>query len=389
MHEVEITRRFQQRAFKDSGSLSFIGAGAYHHYIPTPVSLQSNPFTVIPQIETGLPKKGELAQSLSYLNGMSSTHFAGSDLISAMVKGIEIVQKTLNRGQTNRILIASTVNPFYRKAIKTRLIQRGIDLDTVLYDQNTGAVGLDQLAKNDRKSADVLIVQYPNFFGMIEEVDEISNWAFSRGIPLMAIVNPLALGALKGPGKWGNRGAEMAIYDLQTLGLPTVLSGSVAAFISVKQRLINRFTVADKSALAALEVHPVDNWMLARAEAYLKYMGDIGVTRVANQCASNLLQLQLSLLDNPLLSVRFSGNRFHESVIEFDQVDLSSVLSLSARDGLQIGYPLESEYPELGRCVLLNATECHLPDDIKAMVGKLSKVIEVQTRAAGSQRPDS
>jgi glycine dehydrogenase subunit 1 len=380
MHEIEITRRFQQRALEDSRILSFIGAGAYHHHIPPPVSLQSNPFAVIAGRGTAASRVSELVQSLSGLNAMSATHIAGGDLISAMVKGIEIIQKTLKRGRTNRILVASTVNPFYRKAIKTRLKHQGVDLDIVRYNEDTGAVGLDHLSKIDKNSADALIVQYPNFFGVVENVDEISNWAFNQGIPLMAIVNPLALGALKASGKWGKRGAEMAIYDLQTLGLPTCLSGSIATFISIKQRLINKFSPADKSALAILKGQHVDNWMLARANAYLNYQGDIGLTRIAQQCARNLLQLESSLLEIPLLSARFSGNKFHESVIEFDRVNLAAVVSLCAREGLQIGYPLESEYPELGRCLLLNATEAHLPDDIGAMVGKLSKNIELQSR---------
>jgi len=213
---------------------------------------------------------------------------------------------------------------------------------------------------------------------VVEDVDEISNWAFSQGIPLMAIVNPLALGAVKAAGKWGKRGAEMAIYDLQTLGLPTCLSGSIAAFISMKQRLINKITPADKSALVALEKQQADNWMITRANAYLNYQAESGLTRVAQQCARNLLQIEDSLLENPLLSVRFSGNRFHESVFEFDRVNLPAVLSLCAGDGLQIGYPLESEYPELCRCLLLNATEVHLPEDIGAMVAKLNKNIELQ-----------
>lgn len=382
MHEVEITRRFQRRALKDSRLLSFVGAGAYHHHIPAPVSLKSNPFTTSVVGENASRLAGGLAQQLSNLTAMSATHCAGSDLITATAKGIEIIQNALKRRKTNRILIASTVNPYYRKAIGTRLKHQGVDPDIVHYDEDAGTVGLDQLSRIDRKSADVLIIQYPNFFGEVEAVDEISDWAFSQDIPLIAIVNPLALGVLKAPGSWGKRGAEMAVYDIQTLGLPASLSGSVAGFVSIKQRQVNKLTADIKSTLSALEMQQVDNWMLARAETYLNYQGDIGLSRIAQQCARNLKQLENSLLENPLLSARFAGERFHECVIEFDQVNLPAVLSLCARQGFQIGHPLESEYPELGRCVLLNATEAHLAADIEAMVGELGKVFEVQSRAA-------
>ena len=112
------------------------------------------------------------------------------------------------------------------------------------------------------------------------------------------------------------------------------------------------------------------------------YLGSIGLGQVAQCCQRNLQSLESSLLENPLLSMQFVGTRFHECVIRFDRVDLPAVLSLCARHGFQIGYSLETEYPELGQCVLFNATEAHLPEDIDAMVAKLSKVVEIQTRGA-------
>ncbi len=384
MHEVEITRRFQQRALKDSRVLSFVGAGAYHHHIPLPVSLASNPFTGLAgeEILTGTQPSSSLTESLSGLNAMEATYCAGSDLIAAAVQGIGIIQNSLENRQSIRIVIASTVNPFYRKAIRTWFKQAGIDPTIVHYDEATGTVGLDQLKSNDNKTADVLVIQYPNFFGVIEAVDKISDWAYSQGIILIAIVNPLALATLKPPGSWGKHGADMAIYDLQTLGLPVFLSGSVPGFFSINQRLIDKLTPTVKSSLKTLDAQQAENWMLARAKAYLTYLGSIGLGQVAQYCQRNLQSLESSLLENPLLSVQFVGARFHECVIKFDQVDLPAVLSLCARHGFQIGFSLETEYPELGQCVLLNATEAHLPADIDAMVAKLNKVVEIQSKAA-------
>ncbi len=384
MHEVEITRRFQQRALKDSRVLSFVGAGAYHHHIPLPVSLASNPFTGLAgeEVLTGSQPSSSLTESLSGLNAMEATYCAGSDLIAAAVQGIGIIQNSLENRQSIRIVIASTVNPFYRKAIRTWFKQAGIDPTIVHYDEATGTVGLAQLKSNDNKTADVLVIQYPNFFGAIEAVDKISDWAHSQGIILIAIVNPLALATLKPPGSWGKYGADMAIYDLQTLGLPVFLSGSVPGFFSMNQRLIDKLIPTVKSSLKTLDTQQADNWMLARAEAYLTYLGSIGLGQVAQYCQRNLQSLESSLLENPLLSVQFVGARFHECVIKFDQVDLPAVLSLCARHGFQIGYSLETEYPELGQCVLLNATEVHLPADIDAMVAKLNKVVEIQSKAA-------
>ena len=384
MHEVEITRRFQQRALKDSRVLSFVGAGAYHHHIPLPVSLASNPFTGLAgeEVLTGSQPSSSLTESLSGLNAMEATYCAGSDLIAAAVQGIGIIQNSLENRQSIRIVIASTVNPFYRKAIRTWFKQAGIDPTIVHYDEATGTVGLDQLKSNDNKTADVLVIQYPNFFGVIEAVDKISDWAYSQGIILIAIVNPLALATLKPPGSWGKHGADMAIYDLQTLGLPVFLSGSVPGFFSINQRLIDKLTPTVKSSLKTLDAQQAENWMLARAKAYLTYLGSIGLGQVAQYCQRNLQSLESSLLENPLLSVQFVGARFHECVIKFDQVDLPAVLSLCARHGFQIGYSLETEYPELGQCVLLNVTEVHLPADIDAMVAKLNKVVEIQSKAA-------
>jgi glycine dehydrogenase subunit 1 len=384
MHEIEITRRFQQRALKDSRVSSFVGAGAYHHHIPSPVSLASNPFTSHAGEEnlTGSQPTNNLTESLSGLNAMEATYCVGDDLIAAAVQGIGIIQNSLESSQSIQIIIASTVNPFYRKAIRTWFKQAGIDPTIVHYDEATGTVGLDQLKNSENRTADVLVIQYPNFFGAIEAVDKISDWAKSQGIILIAIVNPLALASLKPPGSWGKHGADLAIYDLQTLGLPVFLSGSVPGFISINQRLVDNLTVTVKASLTTLDARYANNWMLARAEAYLMYLGSIGLGQVAQCCQRNLQSLESSLLENPLLSMQFVGTRFHECVIRFDRVDLPAVLSLCARHGFQIGYSLETEYPELGQCVLFNATEAHLPEDIDAMVAKLSKVVEIQTRGA-------
>jgi glycine dehydrogenase subunit 1 len=389
MNEIEVTRRFQQRALKDSRVLSFVGAGAYHHHIPAPVSLASNPNSLNAKENflAGSNESKDLAESLSALTAMDETHYAGSDLIAAVLHGIEVVLNIRKKHQTGRILIASTVNPFYRKAIRTWLKHRGIDPAIVHYDEDTGVVGLGGLRSYDKKSTDILIIQYPNFFGVIEPVNKIAKWAHDSDIALMAIVNPLALGALKPPGGWGKYGADMAVYDLQTLGLPICLSGSAPGFISIKQRLVEQLASADKTSAHPQEAGQADYWMLARAEAYLNYLGASGLARIAQQCAQNLASLERSLLKNPVLSLQFDGTRFHECVVNFNQVDLPAVLSLCARHGFRAGYPLESEYPELGQCVLFNATESHLPEDIDAMVSKLSKVVEVQSKAVCPVKP--
>ena len=389
MHEIEVTRHFQQKAHQDSRTLSFVGAGAYHHHIPSPVSLATTLFTSAEnrEVSAGLQQADRLAKSLSDLNAMDASYHIASDLIVAAVRAIGIIQNTLKKDRCDRILISSSVNPFYRKAIRTWLKYSGIDPAIVHYNETAGTVGPQQLNNYDAKTADILIVQYPNFFGQIEKVDKIADWAHKQGIALIAIVNPLALGALKSPGSWGKHGADMAVYDLQTLGLPVCLAGSTPGFISIKQRLIDKLTPAVKSSLNALKTDPADSWMIARADAYLSYQGKTGLNLIARQCERNLANLESSLLENSLLTARFVGSRFHECVIKFDQVDLPAVLSLCARHGFQIGYPLETEYPELGGCVLFNATELHLPEDIDAMVGKLNRVVEVQSKAACPVRP--
>ena len=384
MQEIEVTRRFQQKALEGARVLSFVGAGAYRHYIPAPVSLRSNFFTPGEESEKSSRSQvsNSLIESLSDLNGMDASYFAGSDLIAALVKACVIGLKFPRKNRANRILIASTVNPFYRKAIRTWLKPRGIDPDLVHYDDSIGAVGLDQLKNENKKTADVLVIQYPNFFGVLEPIDEIAVWARKQGITLISIVNPLALGALKPPGRWGKQGADIAVYDLQTLGLPVCFAGAVPGFISIKKRLIEKFEVAAKSLDNTRNLQPATEWMHARAEAYLSFVGNNGIARIAQQCALNLVNLESRLLEIPQLSVRFSGDRFHESVVKFDQLDLSAVLSLCTGHGIQIGYPLEQEYPELGQCVMFNATENHLPEDINAVVGKLKKAVEIQSKAS-------
>ena len=130
------------------------------------------------------------------------------------------------------VLMPRTVHPRWRKVAHTIVRNQGIELVEVPYCAEAGHVPPEALAKLGGPEPAALVIPQPNFFGVLEAVDELTDGAHARGALVIAVVNPTALALLKPPGEWGGRGADIAVGEGQPLGVPLAGGGPYFGFMT-------------------------------------------------------------------------------------------------------------------------------------------------------------
>ena len=241
-----------------------------------------------------------------------------------------------------------------------------------------------------------LVIQQPNFFGRLEDVDALTDWAHAHGALVIAVVNPMALALLKPPGQWGARGADIAVGEGQPLGVPLSSGGPYLGFMTARMehvrqmpgRIVGRtLDVAGKSGftltLQAREQHirrakatsnicTNQGLLMTAATIYLSLMGPQGLTRTAAACHARTRELLAALTRVPGVRLAFAGPCFHEAVLLLDRPVAPLLKALGAR-GIAAGLDLAPYYPELGPALLVCATETKTQADIERYRASLKR----------------
>src|SRR5690606_12785604 len=223
-----------------------------------------------------------------------------------------------------------------------------------------------------------VVIQQPNFFGSLEDVHEITDWAHANGALVIAVVNSLSLAILKPPGEWGVKGVDIVVGDGQPLGVPLSAGGPYFGFMTTRMehvrqmpgRIIGRTVDLDGKpgytlTLQAREQHirrskatsnicTNQGLLVTAATIYMSILGAKGLERVAaaSQAQTTALVDALTRIDNVRLV--FGGPRFHEAVLQLDR-PVRGVLDALAERGIVGGYDLSRHYPELGHALLVCA----------------------------------
>ena len=134
----------------------------------------------------------------------------------------------------------ATVHPIYRQVTRNIVRNQQIELVEVPFDPKGGQTALDTLKPYAGGDFAALVIPQPNFFGVLEDVDELTNWAQTQNMLVIALVNPTSLALLKPPGEWGDRGADIATGEGQPLGAPLAGGGPYFGFMACKQALVRQ-----------------------------------------------------------------------------------------------------------------------------------------------------
>ena len=321
MNEMDVTRLMLERAEADGRYLSFIGAGAYEHHIPAAVwqittrgEFYSSYTPYQAEASQGtLQLLYEYQTMMASLTGMDVSNASMYDGASALAEAALMAVRS--HKSSRRILIPATVHPIYRRVVRAIVANQGIDVIELPYSQQSGQTLLDALDEFGKEEFAALVIPQPNFFGVLEDVDALTDWAHGKNALAIGVVNPTALAVLTPPGEWGEKGADIAVGEGQPLGIPLSSGGPYFGFMACKQtlvrqmpgRIIGRTTDQEGKpgfvlTLQAREQHirrskatsnicTNQGLMVTAATIYMALVGPEGLRRIATQSHANTLTL--------------------------------------------------------------------------------------------------
>jgi len=417
LSEQQVSRLMSRRAAADGEPLCFIGAGAYEHHIPAAV------WQIVTRGEfysAYTPYQAEASQGtlqliyefqsmMTALTAMDVSNASLYDGASALSEALLMAVRSNRKSKSRRILMPVSVHPAYRKTAHAIVTNQDIDLVDVAYDPLGGHTALDSLKAHAGEDITALVIQQPNFFGVLEEVDELTDWAHANGALVIAVVNPVAMALLKPPGRWGAEGADIVVGEGQPLGVPLSSGGPYFGFMCARQqhvrqmpgRIVGRTVDRDGRTgytltLQAREQHirrskatsnicTNQGLLVTAATIHMALLGGEGLRRVALTCHANTRAL-VEKLGNDYIRPRFNRPYFHEAVMS-SALALPRLLRPLYAHNLQPGYELAGDYPELADCLLVCATETKTEDDLNLYRDHLARVIEKQTSAGCPVQP--
>lgn len=396
LSEMDLIKKVKLLAnenFNTDDYACFLGAGAYDHYIPSAIDqliLRQEFYTAYtpyqPEISQGtLQAIFEYQTMISELTGLPVANASMYDGASALAEAAVMSCESTRR---NEILIASTVHPESRQVLKTYAKYRNILVKEISY--KNGQVDLEDLNSKINKDTAGVIVQNPNFFGIIEDVEAISEITHKNKSLLTVSADPISLSILKSPGEMG---ADIALGEGQSLGNPLNFGGPYLGFMAVTEKLMRKIPgrivgeTRDKEGkrgfvltLQTREQHIrrekatsniCSNQALNALQAtmYLTFMGKEGLKKVAKLSLNKAHYAYDQLIKTNKFKSLFTAPFFKEfALISEKPVDkLNEKLLTSKIIG---GYKLEKDYPELKDGYLLAVTEKRSKEEIDSLVRK-------------------
>ncbi|MCH9640070.1 MAG: aminomethyl-transferring glycine dehydrogenase subunit GcvPA [Betaproteobacteria bacterium] len=394
LSEMEISRLMMERANADGLFQNFIGAGAYEHHIPAAVwqittrgEFYSSYTPYQAEASQGtLQLLYEYQTMMASLTGMDVSNASMYDGATALAEAALMAVRS--HKSSRRILIPKTVHPVYRKVVRAIVSNQKIDVVELPFCEESGQVlpeSLDEFYKEDFAA---LVIPQPNFFGVLEQVDELTDWAHSKNALAIGVVNPTALALLTPPGEWGSKGADIAVGEGQPLGIPLSSGGPYFGFMACKTnllrqipgRIIGRTHDLDNKpgfvlTLQAREQHirrskatsnicTNQGLMVTAATIYMALLGPEGLRRVAAQSHANTLNLVEKLEKINGVKRTFSGPIFHEAALTLPTSAKEVLLKLKEK-GVLAGLNLQEYYPDIGNTLLVCATETKTAADLQ------------------------
>jgi glycine dehydrogenase subunit 1 len=396
--ELAVLRRLAALAGQNVSAADwrlFLGGGIYHHFIPSAVdavisrsefSTSYTPYQ--PEVSQGtLQALFEYQTLICQLTGMEVSNAAVYDGASAAAEAV-LMARRIQPASKRRVLISRALHPQYRAVIATYLKNlTDVQLEEVPFG-DTG--GTDVIALNERLDARSMcvLVGYPNFFGVIEDLAPIKSACARVGAQLISVTTePLALALLKPPGEFA---VDIAVGEGQSLGVPMSLGGPAFGFFACQKKFMRSMpgrlvgeTVDSEGrrgyvlTLATREQHirrekATSNICTSQtlcalaATVYLSLLGKTGLRGVAEINLARAHDAEHLLVEQGKLSAVFSAPFFNEFVLRGD--NLAERFSQCAKEKIIPGIRLAPWYPELGDCMLTCVTEMNEREEIDRLV---------------------
>ena len=402
LSEIELLARFEEMGARNSGAnrTSFLGAGAYSHYIPTIVDhilSRSEFFTAYtpyqPEISQGtLQTIFEFQTLVCQLTGMEVANASMYDGSTALAEAALMAERVTKR---SKVVASGAVHPQYLEVIQTYVQHAGIDLELVGFDEQTGQVG-SKLADSIDEQTAAIVVQSPNFFGCIEDLTSLATAAQAKGALLVvAVTEAISLGLLKSPGACG---ADIVVAEGQSFGVPLSFGGPYVGLFATKEKYARQIPgrlvgeAYDKQGrrgfvltLATREQHirrekatsnicTNEGLIALAATVYLETMGRRGMREVAEQCVQKAAYASRKIGELSGYSIPFSGPRFNEFVVRGPSNATEMLARLGKEKGIEGGLALSQFFPERSNDFLVCVTETNTRKQIDSLVEGLKSL---------------
>jgi glycine dehydrogenase subunit 1 len=406
--EMDIARVMSERAAQDGAYLNFLGAGAYEHHIPAAV------WEIVTRGEfysAYTPYQAEASQGtlqllyeyqtmMASLTGMDVSNASLYEGASALAEAVLMAVRAHKKAR--RVLMPQTVHPIYRRTVHAIVHNQNIELVEVPYCTEGGNTLPGALKRYAGEDFAALVIPQPNFFGVLEDVDELTDWAHANNMLAIGLVNPTSLALLKAPGQWGTKGADIAVGEGQPLGAPLSSGGPYYGFMCCKEPLVRQmpgriigrtldlngrpgFTLTLQAreqhirrSKATSNICTNQGLVVAASTIYMSLLGPDGLERVAatSHANTNTLVEQLTAIKG--VARAFNRPVFHEAVLRLD-APVAEVLKTLEANRIVGGLDLKPYYPELGEALLVCATETRTVADIARYADQLKTALGART----------
>ena len=368
----------------------FRGAGAYHHFIPSVVNhilLRGEFYTAYtpyqPEISQGtLQATYEYQSMMCALTGMDAANASHYDGATSLAEAVT-VSLDVTRHKRKKVILSHAIHPQYREVVRT--YHQGRDI-RIVGDRGRGEI-VDLMEMLDENTA-MLAVQYPNFFGQIDDLAELADAVHEVGALLVMVANPMALSLFKSPGELG---ADIVVGEAQPMGVPLGYGGPYLGYFAIKQkhvrkiagRIIGETVDADGTRAFVMTLRPREQdikrerassnictnqgLMALAASIYMALMGKNGLRRVGelNYHKAHYAAEAINRLDG--FSVDMSKPFFNEFVVACPR-SVAEINEELLEEGIIGGYDLGQHYFHLQDRALICVTETNSRDEIDRLV---------------------
>ncbi len=396
LSEIELLDRFEKIGARNTGArrTSFMGGGAYSHYIPTIVDhilSRSEFFTAYtpyqPEISQGtLQTIFEFQTLVCQLTGMEVANASMYDGSTALAEAVLMAERVTKR---SKAIASSAAHPQYLEVIRTYVQHAGIHLEVVPFDEQTGQSWKSLAEAVDDQTA-ALVVQSPNFFGCVEDIAALADAAHAKGALLVvAITEAMSLGLLKSPGACG---ADIVVAEGQSFGVPLSFGGPYVGLFATREKYARQIPgrlvgeAYDKKGrrgfvltLATREQHirrekatsnicTNEGLIALAATVYLETMGRRGIQEAAHQCAQKTAYARKTIATLKGYSLPFSAPCFNEFVVRGPMKAVELLSRLGKEREIDGGIALSRFTSDRPNDFLVCVTEVNGREQIDALI---------------------
>src|SRR6266851_2794629 len=401
MAETDLVRHLQRIAGLNAGAdeyACFLGAGSYDHAIPSPINhliSRGEFFTAYtpyqPEASQGtLRSIFEYQTMMAELTGMDVANASLYDGASSVAEAVLMAHAVTER---KAAVISKGVNPLYRQVVETYCEGPAIRLKSAPLAE--GVTDLDALRKAVGAQTAAVVVQYPNFFGCLEDVKAAGEIAHAAGALLVVVADPINLGLLTPPGALG---ADLVVGEGQGLGVPMSFGGPNLGVFAAKQELVRR--MPGRLVGATVDLDGKRGFVLTlqtreqhirrekatsnictnvalcalMATIYLATLGKQGLAKAGELSAQKAHYAAERLAKVPGASLRFTAPFFKEFALQLPKAP-ERVIKRLMKDRLLAGVPLKGFDRAYKDCLLVAVTEKRTKDEIDAYAAALAAAV--------------